>query len=306
MAKKNPPEAKGLNVAALQKNSSKVDAFKPSDPKKSAQSDSGNVLSNPNVQDGGVPEAAPTQTRTPIGVPATGAPRPGYTPGGATTQAGANWGATPDQFYSIQYYRGDELIGRNWGAEQIIDWQNRLVQMGLLARNQYQVGVWDDKTAEAYSQLLGYANSTGKDYNAAANELLARVQQYGDTTLGSRAPFVAQLTRPETLMSMAKELSARVMDRQLTDEEAMRYATAFNDLERASQQDFYNAQGTATNPGPGGDVYSPGSFSDYTQAQLEKDPAMQSSIAGARLIHTADAFYDLLNSSRARYNQAVQ
>lgn len=261
---------------------------------------------------GGVPAAEPVITRTPIGVPATGAPNSNYAPlpyesGHATRDpqgSSLSPAYDPNPFITPQYYKGDELVGRNWPVEKVIATQTQLVQMGLLKRNGYQVGVWDADTASAYSELLGYANSTGKTSDAAAAEISARVTQFGTPPTSGRAAFSAQLTRPETLASMAKELSVRVMDRQLTDEEAMRMATAYNQMEQAAQQSYYDQTGTGAEPGAGGTVYSPGDFSSYATEQVKKEHPLE--VSGQNLIDNSETFFNLLSSSRSRYEQAAR
>jgi hypothetical protein len=255
----------------------------------------------------GVPAPVTTPTLRPIGVPVTGAPNPAFNAGPqpGTRATRDPQGSSPQPpFITPQYFAGDELIGTNWPVEKIIATQTQLVRMGLLKRSGYQVGVWDGDTSKAYSELLGYANASGKNADAAAAEIQARVTQYGSPPTGSsRAAFTAQLTRPETLAQMAKELSVRVMDRQLTDEEAMRMATAYNQMEQAAQQSYYTQTGTADAPGSGGEVYQPGDFSSFANEQIKKEHPLE--VSGQNLINNSNTFFDLLSASRSRYEQAA-
>lgn len=257
-----------------------------------------------------VPRPDEEEKRTPIGVPPGGIRNPFYNqPASAYSPQGSDYTTLPGTIQTPQvtpkYFRGDELVpGYSWGPEKIIQAQNSLVTMGMLKRGSYQSGIWDDKTADAYSQLLGYANSTGKSDVEAAAEITERVTKYGDTISTNRTPFVSQTTSPKVLANMAKELASRVMDRGISDDEALMMAQSFNQLEIAAQRQFYDARGEADTPGPGGNVESPGNFGDYAETQLKE--AHPEAVAGASLLHNADSFFSLLQNSRSRYNQAVQ
>ncbi len=76
-----------------------------------------------------------------------------------------------------QYFEGDELAPATLDGAIIARLQMRLVAAGLLEKNTYYVGAWDDLTIAAYKSVLGFANQNGFDATKAMNRLIATLPQ---------------------------------------------------------------------------------------------------------------------------------
>lgn len=71
-----------------------------------------------------------------------------------------------------RYYAGAELEPAGRDPGDIANIQRRLEGAGIL-NGKYRLGYWDNKTKNAYKQLLGYANQRGQSWEEALGEIQA-------------------------------------------------------------------------------------------------------------------------------------
>ena len=198
-----------------------------------------------------------------------------------------------------RYYNGDEWAPASQGGETIVEWQDKLIQAGLL-KPPYQRGAWDAPTLNAYQDLLTQANAEGLSADQIVQERVVAINRYGQTgNQRNLEPRVISLTNPGQIADLANEVATRVMGRRLDPSEANHFAEVYNQMERDYQQQQYQLQLQGQYNTIAGEVTQPKSLSDYGQtdiAQAIKEGHPQESSEQSTL-NAADIFFSMLRNS---------
>lgn len=158
-----------------------------------------------------------------------------------------------------RYALGDEWAPQtqSWDPPRIADLQAQLVDAGLLDPDDYQRGWWDEESAKAYRQLLGYSNVSGLDSHQTLQRIGEVKAKYGSTADKAgkvRQPFISELADPMELSDLLDDVAVRRMGRGLTPEEKARFSDSFRGLQETEQQKAYDISAPG---GPGGSVTMP-------------------------------------------------
>lgn len=212
--------------------------------------------------------------------PPTRAPQPG--------DEGYGYGpAEMTQFGTISRYQNDDVYDMYTSDDAyslplqdpttIPDLQRQLIQAGFLdVKDIRQFGLWDNKSANAYAQVLAFANQYGLDANDAMTVLIDN-PAYGDTI--GPTPRTISLTNPADVQAGFRNTSLNMVGQELPT---------------AAFEQTYRAQELAQNRDP---------TQDYTQAPSVQGAAedflldnnrtdMQNYGAASRML----SFFDLLRS----------
>ena len=159
-----------------------------------------------------------------------------------------------------RYALGDEWSPQtqSWSPERIADIQAQLVDAGLLDPDDYQRGFWDQESATAYRQLLGYSNVSGLESHQTLQRIGEVKSRFGSTAdkAVKRQPFISELTDPMALSDLLDDVAVRRMGRGLTPEEKARFSDSFRGLQESSQRQAYDMSapdasgGSVTTPNP--------------------------------------------------------
>lgn len=220
-----------------------------------------------------------TTDKSYIGVP------PGYTAGKQPTVGYGDTLPENPQGQGIRkprYAEGDELRPANWTPDQIADLQRKMAEAGLL-KSKFRLGYWDGASQQAYSALLAYANQGGRSATDTLNVLRTRPEQGDDT---DRPPLVVKTTSPDDLRGVFRDVSRKLLGRQLGDGEIESYIQAYNSIETQRQQQAYNMEPT------GGTVQGIPAASAYVEERLRKERPID--VKSEEIGSRADEFFSLL------------
>lgn len=76
-----------------------------------------------------------------------------------------------------RYFESDEWNLAGLAPEELITWQRRLVDAGLMEPDTYYPGVWTDIEAGALRAAMGIANASGRDLDTTLNSLIANLPE---------------------------------------------------------------------------------------------------------------------------------
>lgn len=135
-----------------------------------------------------------------------------------------------------------------WSPTQRADIQARLVAAGLLDPDDFQPGVWNSNSANAYRALLTNANIQGKTATTLLDEAAVDPQILGKgKTSQQAAPVVAggnvgggdvfriNQSDPATVRAVAEKAARSVLGRRLTKDELAAFVNEFTAAEQAEQ-----------------------------------------------------------------------
>jgi hypothetical protein len=198
-----------------------------------------------------------------------------------------------------RYKLGDEWSPQtqSWPTERIVDLQAQLVDAGLLDPDDYQRGFWDQESATAYRQLLGYSNVSGLDSHSTLQRIGEVKAKYGSTADkgAKRQPFISELADPVELSSLLDDVAVRRMGRGLTPEEKARFSDSFRGLQETEQRKYYEASGSGLPGGPGGSVTMPDASSRAEQFVTETRP---DDVSSYQYLQAFKSFENLLSRTR--------
>ena len=198
-----------------------------------------------------------------------------------------------------RYALGDEWAPQtqSWSPERIADIQAQLVDAGLLDPDDYQRGFWDQESAQAYRQLLGYSNVSGLDSHQTLQRIGEVKSKFGSTgdKAKVRQPFISELTDPVALSDLLDEVAVRRMGRGLSPEEKARFSDSFRGLQESSQRQAYEMSGSGLPGGPGGSVTQPNA-----QARAEEfvTSSRPDDVAAYQYLQAFKSFENLLSRTR--------
>lgn len=162
-----------------------------------------------------------------------------------------------------RYFDGDERNPASYPVDDMIMLQKYMVQIGLVKPGQGQLGVWDKTWADAYSQVLGFANSAGLDDKTA----LARWGDMAATNppLNARAPLQTRTTNPDELAQIFRKTIIDTRGEGWDTEKINRMVKAFQADEIRADTAAYDQQIT------GGNVVQPPSAASFAETQVRKE-----------------------------------
>lgn len=198
-----------------------------------------------------------------------------------------------------RYKLGDEWSPQtqSWDPVRVADMQAQLVDAGLLDPDKYERGWWDEESARAYRQLLGYANVSGLDSHQTLQRIGEVKSRFGTTgdKAKVRQPFISELTDPVALSDLLDEVSVRRMGRGLSLEEKERFSTSFRGLQESSQRQAYEASGSGLPGGPGGSVTAP---NPQARAEAFVTETRPDDVAAYQYLQAFKSFENLLSRTR--------
>lgn len=188
----------------------------------------------------GPPPAASSSKKTPIGVPK------GYTTLGARPMPfGAHIPFASDT-YNVQvsplYFKGDEWKLAPTNLQDVLALQQNLVDVGLLDSKSFTPGVWDTRSASAFTKLLAQANGAGASWQDSLASSMASAEQAGPAAGQALPPLTVKLTSPDDLKSVAQKTAQTLLGGNLSDDDLNRFVTSYNQMETQYQTDAYNQE----------------------------------------------------------------
>lgn len=235
--------------------------------------------------------------------------RPGYYPHGYNYNT-RTWGAgaDPNAMSAVQmgprYHEGDQGLPARYHPNTIIRLQERMHSVGLLGS--FRRGIWDLDSANAYKDLLAYANYRGISADQAIREMEQSAESTGtlyqggkirfdpttgewvsdDTGGSTRAPLIIKQSDPMELEKVFDEAVINTLGVGWDKTRIQNMVRAYQDLEAQRQQEAYNLE---LSGGSVVEIPSPSSFAQsYAQSQ---DPA---GAEKARFVNTAAETIPLL------------
>lgn len=151
-----------------------------------------------------------------------------------------------------RYYNGAQLLPllEDWTPQDTWKLQQQLIGAGVLD-DDFRQGVWDPKSQAAFSEILGYANSSGTDWREAMNKYNAGTAMTIDpktgqpvkrtTTKKGQAPLVLKYTNPDDLAEVANNVAQKRLGRTFSQDELNRFVTSYHGTEAGAQTGAYNA-----------------------------------------------------------------
>ena len=232
--------------------------------------------------------------RSPIGVPegySASQQRPMFNVGKFAKIATRN--TMPQKTVQVppRYYEGDELLPASLSSEDRARIQRDLADAGLLT-GKFRLGYWDVASQRAYAAALGYANQTGKSVKQAIAELKTHPEA---GTSEDREPLVIKKTDPESLRGVFRDVSRKLLGRQLSPDELEQFIGAYNQVEAQKQTEAYNV---GDPEGQGGTISTIPNPDVYVEERLRKE--RPTDVAATAVNERADEFFGLLGA----YNSA--
>lgn len=196
----------------------------------------------------------------------------------------SEWGRLP------RYQSGAEYSPLN-NPEGILQLQAQLVSIGLLDEDNVRPGVWDSKSANAYRNVLSFANQQGLTAQEAMR-LMANNPTLGELkgSAGSkRAPLTVQLTNPLDIAATAQATAQKMLGRYLSQEDLKPLIERVQASERGAQQKAYTMGGAE-----GGTVVTPASVESESEDYFKKNYGEEA--MGYAAVEAMNEFYSLLGS----------
>jgi hypothetical protein len=144
------------------------------------------------------------------------------------SQRPSPWG--PGMLSGIQtpkYFAGDEDAVGYMPMEQLINLQRAMNQIGLLSDN-YSIGMVDQPTRSAFTNLLETANFSGEDYE----QTILRMAAVGGSRRGSLTQY--RVSNPDDVKSVINKVAEQTIGRKLQEGDLDRMARLFIEEERRS------------------------------------------------------------------------
>jgi hypothetical protein len=128
---------------------------------------------------------------------------------------------------SPKYFAGDEDAIGYMPMEQLINLQRAMNQVGLLSDN-YAMGMVDQATRSAFTNLLETANFSGEDYE----QTILRMAATGGSRRGSLTQY--RVSNPDDVKSVINKVAEQTIGRKLPEGDLDRMARLFLEEERKS------------------------------------------------------------------------
>lgn len=144
------------------------------------------------------------------------------------SQRPSPWG--PGMLSGVQtpkYFAGDEDSIGYMPMEQLINLQRAMNQIGLLSDN-YAIGMVDQPTRSAFTNLLETANFSGEDYE----QTILRMAASGGSRRGSLTQY--RVSNPDDVKSVINKVAEQTIGRKLQEGDLDRMARLFMEEERRS------------------------------------------------------------------------
>ena len=221
------------------------------------------------IESGPPPAAQPERggERQPLGGMPEGPPRSRKWQGGFRGFQDAPSVATGSRMTtSPRYWTDDEWQPSRWSPERIATLQRDLASAGLIGKNdRITFGVWDPKSASAFRELLGYANSTGLPWENALDLYASTPEMDGGQ---ERQPLMTRLSNPADLRSIFKEAATKYAG-EAPDDEVEKMVAAYQAQEASVQQTAYGMQET------GGTVTEQASPDAFAEDYLRREKPVE-------------------------------
>lgn len=172
-----------------------------------------------------------------------------------------------------RYFDGDQFMPQRMSPAEIWELQQLLVSLGLLT-GRFQGQVWDPATADAYAEVLSYANQQGLTEQQALMRMAGegggtggfRVGENGELIpLGTGAeaaqPLPIRQTDPEVLASVFRRGAIELTGEGWNPDQIQGMVSAYQQMEVERQRAAFTAQNT---PGESTymDIPSPEQFAE--------------------------------------------
>lgn len=156
-----------------------------------------------------------------------------------------------------RYFAGDQYEPSLLSPQSIMALQRDMALTGLLTSGtEITPGFWDQNSADAYGQLLSYANRQGISAPEAMNRLKAQMQQAGQggrftvdefgnivpVETAQRPPLVIRQTDPRTLEIAFRDAAMNLLGEGLDPGEVQDMVAAYQGMEANRQRDAYNKE----------------------------------------------------------------
>lgn len=206
------------------------------------------------------PAATDTEQPRPIGVPV------GYIP---TSPVVNPWTGRAAQGAAPRYFPGAQRTeAARLSPEDRAELQIRLKQIGLIGpKTKIRLGVWDDTSANAFEQVLAWANSTGRDWRSSLAEMEATGMNLGELgdSEGSGDAAIA-LSNPLDIRQESRKVAKEKLGRGKLDPKLeQQMVSGYQGLETAAQQARNGASGV------GGSYTQAPSFEAFAEDTLRKN-----------------------------------
>jgi hypothetical protein len=144
------------------------------------------------------------------------------------SQRPSPWG--PGMLSGVQtpkYFSGDQDSIGYMPVERLVNLQRAMNQIGLLSKN-YTVGVVDQQTRSAFTNLLETANFSGEEYE----QTILRMAAAGGSQRGNLSQY--RVSNPDDVKSVINKVAQQTIGRKLQEGDLDRMARLFLEEERQS------------------------------------------------------------------------
>jgi hypothetical protein len=135
-----------------------------------------------------------------------------------------------------RYFAGDEYAPYGQSPDVIASIQHQLVTAGFL-HGKYQVGAFDNSTANAYKNALIAANKSGLRYT---DVIALSSQGTGQVQGGSQPPLSAKLSNPDDLRAVIQATAQKFYGGYLPQNDVQNLIAGFQQKEAQDAQTDYN------------------------------------------------------------------
>lgn len=165
-----------------------------------------------------------------------------------------------------QYFDGDQYGPATWPKDRVLQLQLSMKDAGLLTKA-YRPGVWDQVSADAYEQAMGYANRSATNVDDVIKQW-TQAPKPEDQKQG----YVLTLKSPEDIKATLQASAAKVIGRSLSDGELATLVAGYQQLDRTAQEKAAAAAEVAKNDTQGTpiEVTDSPDISSYAADQLRQ------------------------------------
>lgn len=163
------------------------------------------------------------------------------TPGGIEDAAGVRTNA---EAVLPRYYEGDtQALLTSLPPEDLHDLQAKMVMIGLYGSKKPNItyGIPDRDTMSAFEQVLSVANASGFTYNEVLQNWSAAAKAVPQPVT-PKPSHAIQVTNTEDLVNVFKDAARTAIGREVSVDEARKWATTFQASQAAEQNAAYAAQ----------------------------------------------------------------
>lgn len=167
--------------------------------------------------------------------------RDAATPGGIEDAAGVRTVTTP---VLPRYYEGDtQAVITSLPPEVLADLQAKMVAIGLYGSKKPNItfGIPDNDTFSAFDHVLQVANASGATYNEVLQNWSATAAKIPQPVT-PKPSHAIQVTNTEDLVNVFKDAARTAIGREVSVDEARKWATTFQASQAAEQNAAYAAQ----------------------------------------------------------------